>query len=86
MSSRAQAFDTILDRWYVAEERRIITAEVYREAHAMHSRACEKGTDAARKAYADSLTSKARLDRDYAEREAVYLNHKVLFYRDFRGE
>lgn len=86
MEQREATFLSALEAWRVAEERRILTGEEYREAHARAFRAQEKATDAARKAYADETTSKLRLDRDFAESAAMLAHHRVVFYRGSAGE
>lgn len=86
MDRREQTFLSVLEAWEAAEEKRIIAAEKYREAHGAALNESGAKTDAARKAEADTKTSALRLDRDFAEKAATTLHHKVVFYRGSAGE
>lgn len=83
--SHAEAFDRATDAWSALALQLVSAAEDYRTAHAAAFNEA-KGTDTARKAAADQLTSAQRLARNKLEVEERKAYHVMIFLRGSAGE
>lgn len=83
--SRAERFDHWANAWQDLAAQLVQLSEEYRLAHAS-AFSSATGTDTARKAKADEVTSALRLKRNQLEVEERGAYHRMIFLRGSAGE